>query len=111
MELSLKRLIDERFIRKKSGTCVVYIQYQYTTVKRTLLSSEIVIPPDFWNYEEGFISDALPPEFGNAEELNTELLRMYRAAEDIVLFAQKNKLPQPGAFAKKNFLLALTLRF
>jgi hypothetical protein len=28
---------------------------------------------------------------------------MCRVAEGIVLFAQKNKLPQPGAFAKKTF--------
>jgi integrase len=103
MELPLKRLIDECFIRKKSGTCIVYIQYQYTTLKRTLLSTEIPIPPVYWNYEEGFISDDLPVQYGNAEELNTELRRMYRAAEDIVLFASKNKLARPGEFAKKTF--------
>jgi hypothetical protein len=110
MELPLKRLIDERFIRKKSGTCIVYIQYQYTTLKRTLLSTEIAIPPAYWNYEDGFITDALPLEYGNAEELNTELRRMYRAAEDIVLFTQKTNCQIREHLPKRSFRLVLTQR-
>lgn len=102
MELPLKRLIDERFIRK-DGTCIVFIQYQYTSIKRTLLNTEIEIPPAFWNYDEGCIVAGLPPQYGNPDELNNELRRMYRVAEDIVLFIQQKKLSNPGEFAKKTF--------
>jgi len=75
MELPLKRLIDERFIRK-NGTCIVFIQYQHTSLKRTLLNTQIQIPPAYWNYKEGSISEDLPRSFGNADELNCELRRM-----------------------------------
>jgi hypothetical protein len=88
---------------KKRNLYRLYPVPIHDSKKRTLFSTPIAIPPDFWNYEEGFITNALQPEYGNAEELNTELRRMYRAAEDIVLFAQKNKLPNAGRFAKKTF--------
>ena len=102
MELPLKCLIEERFVRK-NGTCIVYIQYQYTSYKRTLLNTRIEIPPAFWNYKNSSISENLPLTNGDADELNYELRRMYRIAEEIVIFATKRKLPNPGEFAKKTF--------
>ena len=102
MSLPLKRIIDERFIRK-DGTCIIYIQYCYSSTNRTLLSTEIGIPPAYWDYKEGYIKRSLPPEYGSVEELNTGLRRMYRNAEDIVLFINKKNIPDPGAYAKSIF--------
>lgn len=102
MELPLKRLIDERFIRK-DGTCIVFIQYKYSARKTTLLNTQIEVPPAYWDYDDGCISDDLPFQYGNADDLNAELRRMYRVAEDIVLFIYQKKLPDSGAFAKKTF--------
>lgn len=38
MELPLKRAIDERFVRN-DGTCIVYVVYQYTYIKRTQIKN------------------------------------------------------------------------
>ena len=90
METSIKRMVDDRFVRK-DGTCLVYIQYRYAPVKKRLLSTDIAIPPKYWDDKEGYIRSTLPSVYGVPEELNLELRRMYRIAEDMVLLIRKLK--------------------
>lgn len=102
MQMPIRFLVDERFIRK-DGTCIVYIQYCYNRSYRTLLNTQIELPPAFWNKASGNISEKLPDKYGNANDLNLELIRMFRIVEDLVIFAIKKKLPNSGEFVKKTF--------
>jgi len=59
METYIKRVIDERFIRK-DGTCVIFIKYQYSTDKKTFLNTGIAIPPQYWDRKQGYIGKNFP---------------------------------------------------
>ncbi|MEO5594007.1 MAG: phage integrase SAM-like domain-containing protein [Chitinophagaceae bacterium] len=95
-------MVDDRFVRK-DGTCLVYIQYRYAPLRKTLLSTDITIPPKYWDEKEGYIRNTLPSVYGVPEGLNLELRRMYRIAEDMVLLIRKLKVSNPGPFAKEIF--------
>ena len=49
------------------------------------------------------IANNLPEEFGKTQHLNDELNRITRIVEDLVSFALKNKIADPGNFVKKTF--------
>lgn len=49
------------------------------------------------------ISGSLPKGFGKSEELNKELLRQMRLAEDIISYALIKKIPDPVQFVKLTF--------
>lgn len=102
MQMPLKLIIDDQRIRK-DGTCSVYIQYCYSPSKRTLLNTQIELLPTHWNKKLGCISNNLSDKYGDAEELNMELKRQLRIAEEIVFFANKKKLSDPILFLKENF--------
>lgn len=102
MLLPLKPICDRKFIRR-NGTSLIYIQYCFSAEKRTLLNTEIAIPPAYWNKKRLCISGNLPESFGKAQYLNDELNRMYRLAEDIISFAAKNAIADTGNFVKKTF--------
>jgi integrase len=67
------------------------------------LNTEIAIPPNYWNKKRLCITDNLPASFGNVEHLNNELDRIIRLVQDIVSYAVKNKIEEPGSFVKKTF--------
>ena len=71
MQLPLKFLITERFVRKE-GTSIVFIQYNYTSKKHPSLNTKIEIPPEFWNKKLDCLKSELPERYGSAEELNLE---------------------------------------
>lgn len=91
MLLPIKPICERKDIRR-DGTSLIYIQYCYSSEKRTLLNTEIAIPPNFWNKKRLCITDSLPLTFGNVEHLNYELDRMLRLVQDIVSFSGKIKL-------------------
>lgn len=97
------KCICPRSKERSDGTGIVFIQYCYNATQRTLLNTEIAIPVEFWNKKQRCISDQLPPGFGNHEQLNEELKRQFRIAEDLVIHANKNKLPNKGTFVKNSF--------
>jgi integrase len=88
---------------RSDGTGLVFIQYCYSATKRTLLNTEIAIPLDFWNKKQCRVSDKLPVEFGNHEQLNEELRHQLRIVEDLVTYATKGALPDKGMFVKNSF--------
>nr|WP_262697041.1 Arm DNA-binding domain-containing protein [Chitinophaga alhagiae] len=93
----------------EDGTATVFMQYCYTAEQRTLLHTGIKIPPAYWNKKQRCISDELPSEVGNHEELNIELRRQFRIAEDLVTHAIRNKMPDKGAFVRKTFTPSLVI--
>src|SRR4051812_29276438 len=102
MIFPIKPICNDRFVRR-DGTAFIYIQYCYSTTQRTLLNTKIAIPPEFWNQKKECVSEKLPEEFGTAEEINFELKRMMRTAEDIIDYGIKKKVPEIGKFVKKTF--------
>ncbi len=111
MNFPIKPICDARFIRK-DGTAFIYIQYCFSAKQRTLLNTKIAIPPEFWNEKKEFISEKLPKSFGIAEDLNSELKRMMRSVEDIIVYGNKKEVPEIGKFVKKifkpNFKISVT---
>lgn len=108
MNLPIKPVCERRFIRK-DGTSLIYIQYCYSAEKRTLLNTKISIPPEFWNQKKGCISEKLPAEFGIVQEINGDLRRMQRIAEDIIIYGIKQKVSDIGDFVKRTFKLGLEI--
>ncbi len=88
MRFPIKPICEKRFIRKY-GCSIIYIQYCYTSEKRTLLNTRIIIPPDFWNAKKLWISQDLPNQYGMADELNDLLWGMMRHVEDLISHANK----------------------
>jgi site-specific recombinase XerD len=102
LQLPLKLLVDKKSVRK-NGTCIVYLQYCYSATHRTLLNTTIEIPPGCWDNKKGEIAKELPPQYGQATELNDRLKNMYRIAEDLIIIAERKKVSHPGEFVKKEF--------
>lgn len=102
MKLPLKLICRTKRVHPE-GTCTVFIQYCYTAELKTLLHTGIKIPPAFWNSKQRCISENLPANIGIANDLNIELRRQFRIAEDLVTYAIKKELPNKGEFVKKSF--------
>ncbi|HEX8334922.1 MAG TPA: phage integrase SAM-like domain-containing protein [Segetibacter sp.] len=109
MLLPIKPICERKFTRR-DGTSLIYIQYCYSSEKRTLLNTEIAIPHNFWNKKRLCITDNLPASFGDVEHLNNEIDRMIRVVQDIVSYATKNKIEERGSFVKKTFKPNLDIR-
>ena len=88
---------------RRDGTSLIFIQYCESAENKTLLNTEIAIAPNYWNKKLMRISDALPKGFGKSDELNKELQRQMRLAEDIISYALTKKIPDPVQFAKLTF--------
>jgi len=102
MFLPIKPICEKKDVLR-DGTCLIHIQYCYSSEKRTILNSQLSIPPNYWNKKRLCISDNLPASFGNVNHLNSELDRMIRLTQDIVSYATRNKIEDQGAFVKKTF--------
>jgi len=88
MLLPVKPICEAKNSRR-DGTSLIFIQYCFSSEKRTLLNTEIAIPPKFWNSKNLSISKQLPPAFGQFDELNERLTRMLRAVEDLISLADR----------------------
>lgn len=102
MKLPIKLICRTKRVHE-DGTATVFIQYCYNAEQKTLLHTGIKIPPAYWKKIQCCISDKLPVEFGDQEELNKELRRQFRIAEDLITHAIQMKIPDKGAFVKKTF--------
>ena len=100
MLLPLK-LICKQNKTRRDGTSVIFIQYCYSSDKRTLLNTDIAIPPVFW--KRGRIAKDLPDQYGNSEELNAQLQNMLRKTEDIISYAVREKITDVLSFVKNTF--------
>ena len=91
MKLPLRTLCGKR--TRNDGLSPIYIQYCYSSNRRTILNTKLYVPPKYWNKKGQCFSDKLPLEYGDAVKLNIELRRLVRMAEDIISFGiEKRKL-------------------
>lgn len=88
---------------RRDGTSLIFIQYCLNAENKTLLNTEICIPPEYWHKKYGRISGNLPLRHGKSDELNKELQRQIRLVEDIITFAIDRGLEDPVKFAKATF--------
>ena len=102
MLFPLKKICETKKMRR-NGTSVIYIQYCFSSTKRTLLGTGIDIPPSYWDSKNQKVKDSLPEEYGKADQHNAALKRMFRCAEDLVEFAIKRKMADPLTFVKNIF--------
>ena len=109
MYMPLKAVIKTAKIRK-DNTCIIGLQYCYTNEKRVQLNSGLFINPQYWNNKKRCISDTLPKSIGNSTELNKQLNRELRKAEDIISIGiQRNE--NPLDFIKKYYKPDQTIEF
>lgn len=97
------KLICESKNMRKDGTSIVFIQYCFCAEKRITINTKIAVPPAFWNRKRVCISANLPLAYGLAKDLNNELKRLKRLAEDILDFAGRAGVDNKGSFLKQIF--------
>jgi hypothetical protein len=90
---------------RKDGTALIFLQYCHNAEQRILLSTDIGIPPQYWNKKTSRIADLLPVQFGDAAKLQTNLTAKLRKAEDMITHSRKQKHTCPMKFLKENFNL------
>ena len=100
MLLPLKPVCSASKVRR-DGTSLIFLQYCKSESDKTLLNTEMAIPPQYWNKKLCRIADDLPNTYGNSEKLNMELHRMFRLAEDIIHLARRMRIEDTVSFAKK----------
>lgn len=98
MLFPLKPICEKKNVRK-DGTSIIYIQYCYSSERRTNLNTQIAIPPSFWNKKKECIAKDLPKIYGDAAHLNDELERLL----------QKQEISDKGTFVKKTFYPSLNI--
>jgi hypothetical protein len=99
------KLIVKKGPLRENGTRLISVQYCHNQFRRVIVGTGVAIPPKYWNKKTGRISNDLPSEFGNVENLENLLTAKLRKAEDMVRTAKK-KNTCPIQFLKLNFPLA-----
>lgn len=102
MLLPIKPICNAAKVRR-DGTSLIFIQYCFNSDNKTLLNTEIAIPPNYWHKKLNRIAEDLPDQYGKAGDLNKELQRQIRLAEDIISFGLECKFKDPVAFVRQNF--------
>lgn len=102
MLLPIKPICPASKVRK-DGTSLIFLQYCKSEEDKTLLNTEISIPPKYWNKKLKRVVDDLPELYGDSNNINLEVHRMYRIAEDIIKFAIRENFPDPVQFVKDTF--------
>lgn len=100
------KLIIKKGALRKDGTALIFIQYCRSADQRILLSTDIPIPPFYWNKKTTRISENLPKVYGDVIDLQRILTEKLRKAEDMVEYALKKKNECPVKFLKLNFHLS-----
>ena len=88
---------------RQNGTSIIFLQYCQSPERKTLLNTEIAIPPKFWNRKLNRVTDDLPIEYGTAKSVNLEIHRLFRMAEDIITFAIRLGNLDPVNFVRQTF--------
>jgi site-specific recombinase XerD len=101
MFLPIKPICDRR--SRRDGTSNILIQYCFSSERRTVLNTEMAIPPTCWNKRLLRINPDLPTTFGDYKQMNFRLQKMLRIAEDIVSFALQEKIDDSLTFLKNVF--------
>ncbi|MBI2283524.1 MAG: tyrosine-type recombinase/integrase [Bacteroidetes bacterium] len=97
------KLICNASKARRNGTSLIFIQYCMNAENKTLLNTEIAIPANYWHKKYMRVLESMPIKFGIAEQINKELQRQVRLAEDIISFALYKKISNPVKFVKNTF--------
>lgn len=97
------KLICPKSKVRKDGTGVIFIQYCGPNEKKTLLNTEIAIPPKYWNRKFVRVAKELPPIYGESSSLNENLADQLKLAGDIITYALKKKVPDILDFVKRTY--------
>ena len=92
---------------RKDGTSIIFIQYCYSSEKRTNLNTCVAIPAKYWSKKKQIITSDLPKEFGSVDILLKEVKQKMRFAEDLVDMAIRKKIQNKGKIVKEAFDLNL----
>jgi len=104
MRQPIKLIVRKGKVRN-DGTALISLQYCYSAEQRTVLSTGIAIPLQYWNKKTRKISKDLPAIYGNVEQLESTISEKLRKAEDLVEYALKQHNSFPIKFLKENFHL------
>lgn len=96
--------------QRRDGTSPIYFQYCYSAEKRTLLNAGIAIPSSYRNPNKICIKETIPSVFGDVLFLNDEINCILSLAEDLIRYALRNKIEDPGQFVKQLFKPDLNFR-
>lgn len=102
MLLPIKPICNAAKVRR-DGTSLIFIQYCFNSDNKALLNTGIAIPPNYWHKKLNRIAEDLPPQYGKAGDLNKELQRQIRLAEDIISFGLECKFKDPVSFVRQKF--------
>jgi hypothetical protein len=102
MLLPLSLICEKKDVRR-DGTSIIFIQYCYSSGKRTNLNTGIAIPPKYWNKKRQTITTDLPEKYGLIDTLLKDLKQKLRFAEDLVELANRKNIQQKGKFVKEAF--------
>ena len=102
MLLPLKPICPSNKIRK-DGTSLIFLQYCKSEADKTLLNTELSIPPKYWHKKLQRVTEDLPSKYGDHKQINSELNRMFRIAEDIATHAIQNDVVDTVQFLKQTF--------
>jgi Arm DNA-binding domain len=87
MRLPIKPLCEQKRVRS-DGTSMIFLQYCYDAEHKSFLSTEIPIPPEFWNRQQLCVKETLPPDYGNFEKINDDIDRQLNLAGDLTNLAK-----------------------
>ena len=89
------KLIIKKGAIRKDGTSLIFLQYCHSAEQRVLLSTDIPIPANYWNKKTERITENLPAQYGNVNELQICLTEKLRKVEDMVEYAVKKRSTCP----------------
>jgi hypothetical protein len=88
MLLPLSLICEKKDVRR-DGTSIVFIQYCYSSERRTNLNTGVAIPPKYWSKKRQIITSDFPKEHGCVDILLKELKQKLRFAEYLVELANR----------------------
>jgi integrase len=109
MAYPIKPICEAKDVRA-DGTSIIYLSYCAPDGKRKL-NTNLFIPPRFWNKKQRIVSPELPPEHGMYSELNREITRQQRLAEDLIAWAEQENKQPIGKFVKDMYRRDLNLDY
>lgn len=87
---------------KKNGLSAIYIQYCLTSQRRTLLSTGINIPFEYWDKIRSRVKENLPAEIGDAQKINKRVRENMSVVLDLLNESMHKNIP-PIDFLKFSY--------
>ncbi|MGN6417357.1 MAG: tyrosine-type recombinase/integrase [Pseudobacter sp.] len=86
---------------RADGFSNIHIQYCFTSAKKPLLDTQIVIPAAYWDKTKKEISPDLPLEHGLAAKLNVALQQQMELVGHVIKYAIRNNIEDRAEFVKR----------